>query len=145
MARDNLFTIPIFGRLLRCIAAYSVKRGQQDFKAIKESLKLLKEGSVIAIFPEGTRILGSRFGQAHLGVGMLAAHSGVPVVPVFIKGSEAALPKGTCLIRIRPIEAYIGKPIRFEECAPGEDKKQAYERFGQTLMKSIELLSKKDI
>lgn len=141
MARDDLFTVPILGPILKGVAVYPVKRGHQNFKAMKDSLKLLKEGNPIAIFPEGARIEGPGFGKPELGISMLAAHSGVPVVPVFIKGSREALPKHARFIRLRPVEARIGRPFRFEEHEGSVDRKQAYEEFGDKVMNSIAFLS----
>jgi 1-acyl-sn-glycerol-3-phosphate acyltransferase len=55
MAKEELFTNRLFGRLLRGLGAFPVKRGQGDTKALKHTLKLLGEGKLFAIFIEGTR------------------------------------------------------------------------------------------
>lgn len=141
MARDTLFRVPIFGSYLRAAAIYPVKRGSGDLKAMKDSLRLLKQGNAIGMFPEGTRIPGPGFGKAEPGVGMLAARSGVPVVPVFIKGGGEAWPKRARFIKLRPMEARIGKPLKFEAHRDGIGRREAYQEFSDKIMESIALLA----
>jgi len=143
MASDYLFN-GLFGYIMRKVATYPVRRGERDVGVIKESLKLLKKGDVIGVFPEGRRIEGPGFGEPALGVGMLAAHSGVPVLPVFVKGSDEALPKHAKFINFRPVEARIGKPLRFEGFGNASSKKEAYQLFSNKVMESIAQLKGRD-
>lgn len=140
MARDSLFT-GLFGVLMRKLATYPVRRGEHDIGAIKESLKMLKKGEVIVVFPEGSRIEGPGFGEPALGVGMLAAHSGVPVVPLLVKGSGEALPKHAKIIKRNLVVVRIGRPIRFKDFEYTADKKEAYQAFSNKVMESIALLA----
>lgn len=55
MAKKELFKTPILARFFRKVGAFPVDREGSDITAIKTSLRLLKEGEVIGIFPEGTR------------------------------------------------------------------------------------------
>ena len=55
MARANLFKRRRFGGMMRSVHAFPVKRDNGDLKAIKDSLRILKEGKPLVIFPEGTR------------------------------------------------------------------------------------------
>jgi len=143
MARDDLFRVPIFGSYLRALAIYPVKRGSADLRAMKDSLRLLKQGNAIGIFPEGTRTPGPGFGKPQPGVGMLAAHSGVPVVPVLIKGGRGAWPKQARFIKFRPMEARIGKPLKFEGHRDGTGRREAYQEFSDKIMESIALLARR--
>ncbi len=52
MAKDDLFRMPMLKQLLPRVNAFPVKRESSDRKALKEALKRLKAGEVVAIFPE---------------------------------------------------------------------------------------------
>jgi len=136
MAQDDLYTSPL-GGIIRRVATYPVRRGEHDISAVKESLKMLKRGDVIGVFPEGRRVEGPGFGKPELGVGMIAAHSGVPVVPIFVKGNADALPKHAKFINFSPVEAHIGKSLRFEGLGNASSKKEAYQLFSNKIMESI--------
>lgn len=84
MAKRELFTIPIIGKIIAKLGTFPVNRGQVDRKAIKNSLAELKAGQVFGIFPEGTRKTENK--KPLKGVGFLAARSKAPVVPVSISG-----------------------------------------------------------
>ncbi len=91
MAKIELFKGAL-GFFLTQLGAFPVKRGESDFGAMREALKRLKEGRVILIFVEGTRRIGNEPSKAQAGVGFLAMKSGVPVVPVYVKGRIRSWP-----------------------------------------------------
>ncbi len=70
----------------------------------------------LLIYPEGTRSQGGAMGPFHGGAGLLAARAGVPVVPVYLGGLGAVLPKGGRVPRPGPVQVRFGPPLRF---APG--------------------------
>lgn len=90
MAKEELF----YGRLgwlVRFLGAFPVKRGEADRQSLRAADAQLKAGKVFIIFPEGTRSKTHRMAKGHIGLGMIALRSGVPVIPVAICGSEKAL------------------------------------------------------
>ncbi len=84
MAKKELFRIPILGQLLKAFGAYPVSRGENDLSAIKYSLKALKNGEKLIIFPEGTRVKPGMKSEPKAGSAMLALKANVPIVPVYI-------------------------------------------------------------
>lgn len=89
MAKEELFRIPLLGRLLRSLGAFPVRRDFADSRAVKTTLRLLREGHAVAMFPEGTRFRrgkDGRPGPARAGIAVLAAMSGAPVLPLAIRG-----------------------------------------------------------
>jgi len=56
MAKEELFRIPLVSSFIKSLGAFPVKRGKGDVGAIKTALKLLEEGHIVGIFPEGTRL-----------------------------------------------------------------------------------------
>ena len=74
--------------------------------------RMLKEkpGTILILFPEGTRTGGIEPVEFKQGVGLLASGSDIPVVPCHIAGTHAALPKGAWFPRPRPVRLTIGAP-----------------------------------
>lgn len=67
-------------------------------------------GTVLIVFPEGTRTGGQELGEFKQGVGLLAAGRDIPVVPCHLAGTDAALPKGSWLPRPKAVRLTIGTP-----------------------------------
>ena len=141
MAKEELFRIPLFGRLIRALNARPVRRDGSDMRALKTSLGLLREGRALLVFPEGTRgVEGQPLGPGKPGVGMLAMLSGAPVVPVFVSGSGAALPRGRALPRPSKVRVTFGPPLVFkaEGKRAGDDgRKEAYREAAREMMDAI--------
>jgi 1-acyl-sn-glycerol-3-phosphate acyltransferase len=70
----------------------------------------LKQGRPVLIFPEGTRSIDGHVADFKKGAAILAYELGVPIVPVGIRGSFEAWPRGGSF-RFRPIEFHFGEPI----------------------------------
>ena len=85
MAKSELFKVPVLNMLIRGLGAFPVKRGRVSKDAIRQSLKMLEEGRLIGIFPEGTRNK-EELGMAKRGAAMMAIRSGAYVVPAAIIG-----------------------------------------------------------
>lgn len=92
MAKEENFNSKV-SWLVRFFGAFPVKRGEPDRQSLRAAEAQLKAGCVLGIFPEGTRSRVHRLGPAHAGLGLIALHSGVPIVPVAISGSEKAFKK----------------------------------------------------
>ncbi|HEX6971434.1 MAG TPA: lysophospholipid acyltransferase family protein, partial [Limnochordia bacterium] len=88
MAKRELFTIPLFGALIRRFGAFPVRRGALDRQAIRSALELLARGEAVVLFPEGTRHRSGGLLPGQQGVAMLASRSGAPIVPVGLVGTR---------------------------------------------------------
>lgn len=97
MARDALFRVPGFGRLIRAVNAFPVRRGSADTGALKEALRRLKAGGQLAVFPEGTRTKDGTIGPFLPGITMLAQRAADWVVPVVIDGAFECWPRTSLL------------------------------------------------
>ena len=120
MAKIELFK-GLTGFFLTKLGAYPVKRGESDFGAMKESLKRLKKGKVILIFVEGTRRIGNEETKAQAGVGFLAIKSGVPVVPVYVQGTNQVMAPGTKFFKRGPVKVTFGEPFSLKDVASNEE------------------------
>jgi len=112
MARHDLFKIPVLGWWLRSVGVFEVKRESADVSAIKQAIRCLRSSKGLALFPQGRRSGIENLEQdIQAGIGFIAQKSGVPVVPVFVKGTEKALPKGAGFFRPAKITVRFGKSI----------------------------------
>jgi 1-acyl-sn-glycerol-3-phosphate acyltransferase len=112
MARQGLFDIPVLGRIIRS-AAFPVDREKTRPSTIKETVRRLKGGELIVIFPEGKRSETGRLMEAKRGIGMVAGLSKVPVVPTLIVGADKALPVNARFLKRAKITVIFGKPIYY--------------------------------
>ena len=82
---------------------------------LEAALELLRSGQLFGIYPEGTRSPDGRLYRGRTGVGYLALHSGAPVIPVAMVGTEKILPPGHRIPKPGKIEIRIGEPLEFTE------------------------------
>ena len=86
IAKSELFKNKLTGWFLKNLGAFPVERGMADVEAIKTSIRLLKNGEVLVMFPHGRRIKQGEDTPIKDGAVMIALRSKVPVVPVYISG-----------------------------------------------------------
>lgn len=137
MARHDLFNIPIFGTFIRNVGTFPVRRNFADIASIKEALRRLGQGQGLLFFPEGTRSFSGVVQRAQPGIGFVAAKSQVPVVPVFINGTQRALGRGARFIRPAKIKVCFGQPIHPKHSALKDD----YRNIAGRIMQEIERLN----
>lgn len=117
IAKVELNKFPIFSTWMRYAKCIFINRGhpRDALKAINEGAKLLKEGYSFVLFPEGTRSKDGSLGRFKPGSLKMATKSGVPVVPVTIRGANEIMPTNKMVIRPAKVEVIISKPIFMEE------------------------------
>jgi len=135
VAAAYLFEIRWLGYLLRKANSIPVQR-ENDIKAIKQSLKILQQGGVLGIFPEGGIDRQKNNLPVRAGAAYLATKVGVPIVPIKIKGADKVLPRGAKFIRsLNKIEVEIKKPIY---CSRQTNKnKEIIKRVVESYIKAI--------
>jgi 1-acyl-sn-glycerol-3-phosphate acyltransferase len=137
MAKEELFTIPVFSWIIRKLHSFPVRRGSADRTAIRTMINLLECGEIVGIFPEGTRSKTGQLGQPELGVAMVALKTGMTIVPAAIIGTNKIWGSDTWFPRIKVM---FGKPILVKQ---GKTDKDAIESLSRTIMNEIaDLLSK---
>ncbi len=100
LAKEELFALPLLGRILSAWGVVPLRRNSSDVRALKTALAILKQGRPIGIFPQGQR---ARTDTIKSGVGFLASKAGVPVIAARISGTDRALPRGARMVRCRPV------------------------------------------
>ncbi|MFC4561799.1 lysophospholipid acyltransferase family protein [Nocardiopsis mangrovi] len=120
LAKAEYFEGPgVKGRLSKAaftaLGAVPVRRGsgRDAVDALELGLRVLKDGEIFTIYPEGTRSPDGRLYRGRTGVGHLALTSGAPVVPVALTGTERIQPIGARLPRVSPIGIRFGAPLDF--------------------------------
>jgi 1-acyl-sn-glycerol-3-phosphate acyltransferase len=117
MAKRSLFRIPLFGWGLYAGGFIPIDRGDRSTarQSFAAALSRLKDGTSILLFPEGTRAKDDFLLPFQRGGFLLAMKTGLPIVPVGIRGSRAVQRKGSFAIRPGRIEVRYGAPISAAE------------------------------
>jgi 1-acyl-sn-glycerol-3-phosphate acyltransferase len=101
---------------MRATNQLSVDRaGARAAQAMLEAaLERVNGGALFGIYPEGTRSPDGRLYRGRTGIGWLALHSGVPVIPVAMIGTDRVLPPGRTVPKLNRIQVKIGSPLTFD-------------------------------
>jgi 1-acyl-sn-glycerol-3-phosphate acyltransferase len=107
----------LVGAYLRSTNQVSTDRagGRAAQAMLDAALNHLGSGQLFGIYPEGTRSPDGRLYRGRTGVGYLALHSGAPVIPVAMVGTDRVLPPGHRLPKPGRIEIRIGEPLDFAD------------------------------
>ena len=111
LAKSELFKTRFSNWINRQMGAFPVRMGEGDIGAIRESIRRLKEGSALVLFPEGSRTWQGDLQKLQPGVGLIAKKAGVPIVPCVIDGSYKAWPRTSKLFRRWPVRVQFGPAI----------------------------------
>jgi 1-acyl-sn-glycerol-3-phosphate acyltransferase len=121
MAKSQLFGPPVLTYVYKHGGVFPVRRGHHDEEAFETVRQLLDQGEMLLVYAEGGRSRSQRLGQPKPGIGRIALESGVPVVPVAIKGSEYA--RQWKKLRFPKTTVQFGEPLTFQvEEAAGRER-----------------------
>ena len=132
LAKEELYENKFLAFLGWAFEAIPVKRDEKDIAAIKSSLKDLKQGKCIALFPEGTRNGLAKGEKVKDGVAFFAVRSGAKVVPCGIKGGTK---------EHRKLVISYGKALDYSEYKGSKDK-EVLDKITKEIMDNIIELAK---
>lgn len=137
MAKEELFRNPIMAKFITFLGAFPVKRGFVDSSMYKNVFKLLSEGHIVGIFPEGTRMKNRERGSVKIktGAALFATEALVPIIPVGISGKYRLFGK---------IRVSIGKPFMLNPEKEGKPGKEELDRKSKFIMEKIYALTEKE-
>jgi 1-acyl-sn-glycerol-3-phosphate acyltransferase len=116
MAKSELIDAR-YGRLLVRLGAFPVRRGQSDAEALETARTILRQGGLLALFPEGTRVRDPEgLGHPKRGAAHIALETGAPLVPCAITGTEALF--AGPFPKPRRVQVAFSAPIPVEQLAP---------------------------
>ncbi len=128
MAKSELFWPPL-GWLVKGGGGFRVKRGERDFEAIDTAQRLVRNGHVVVMFPEGTRrskgLRKKHVARAHTGAARIALAAEAPLVPAAIVGTDR-------LLRFARLRVAFGPPVDIDDLrgrAPREVAQEATDRL----------------
>lgn len=142
LAKAELFG-GFFGRLIRHFRAIPIRRGRWDEQAMGAAVEALRSGASLMFFPEGTRKPAGRPGPAKRGLGILWEESGVPMIPVYVRGTDRLR---RCLLRRERLEVWVGPPLRLhalEVLQKTMTAQQIHRRIGDLWLACIEELAER--
>lgn len=114
MAKRELFNVhPVMTYLLHRIGAFPINRGASDTAAIEYSIKLVRGGRVLGMFPEGTRNRGKPLRRGKSGAVRIAIEADAPVVPVAVLGVPHLHKHWYNPFRRTRISVRFGQPFHF--------------------------------
>ena len=135
MAKSELYWWPLT-IVLNGAGAFPVRRGQHDTQAIETAVELVRGGSVVAMFPEGTRRtkgLVKRFeARPRTGAARIALEGGVPLVPAAISGTDG-------LTRLSPLRVAYGPPVDIDDLRGDDVAKVSREATDRLMAHILEL------
>ena len=111
LSKKEWFSIPVMSSVMRAWGAVPLDRGGKDVGALKNAVKIAKEGKTLAIFPQGHRCPGINPKETPIksGAALIAYHAHADVLPVCIKTKDVKYKF------MRKIEVIYGKPIKYSE------------------------------
>ncbi|WP_020671723.1 lysophospholipid acyltransferase family protein [Amycolatopsis nigrescens] len=119
-AKQEYFTEKgIKGRLKKAfftgVGQFPIDRssGSAAQAALDTAIRLLREGRLLGIYPEGTRSPDGRLYKGKTGVARIALEAGTPVIPVAMIGTDRVNPIGSKMWWPRRLEVRFGKPLDF--------------------------------
>ena len=119
IAKKELEMSP-FGPIFKAMGAIFIDRSNKKkaLASMKNAADVLKNGTSVAIAPEGTRSGSKKLGEFKKGAFHLAMNAGVPIVPIVIKNAYMAMPKGSKMFSPTHIEVVVLDPVDTSEWKP---------------------------
>lgn len=111
VVKASLMRTPIIKTVLKSWGAIPVARDGSDTTALREVLKSLKEGRLVALAAEGTRNREGKLGETNPVLARLAIQasaSGIPLIPLAAVGTYESLPRGAILPKPGKVKVLIG-------------------------------------
>ena len=121
VARESLFRFRPFGWLIRTFGAFPINR-DAGLGGIKTTLKKLKNGEMVLIFPEGTRTPDGQLKEFKSGFCAIARRGRVPIIPLAIEGAYEAWPRSSRIPGMGRVRIKTGEPIPVEKIAELSDE-----------------------
>jgi len=141
LGKREMVEWPLLGRLVRAGSVHPIDRGGADVEAFRLAQRILDEGHVLLVFPEGTRSPTGTLQEAKDGLALLALRSGATIVPVGVSGTDRFWPKGRYPRPGGRVVMTVGEAFRLADLLPaGVDRKTAKRLATTAIMARIAAL-----
>jgi 1-acyl-sn-glycerol-3-phosphate acyltransferase len=115
--------------------------GAASEAALQTGLRLLREGNLLGLYPEGTRSPDGRLYRGKTGVARMALEAGVPVIPVAMINTDVVQPTGKKIPNLGRVGVRMGKPLDFSRYAGMEGDRFVLRSITDEIMYELMLLS----
>lgn len=114
VARSSLFFWPL-GAFIKSVGAFPINRDGMGAEGFKQTLRRVRSGGIVALFPEGTRTENGDLGEIKPGIARLVTRTQAAVIPAAIAGTFEAWPKTRFFPWPHPLRVHFGEPIGAEQ------------------------------
>src|SRR5439155_2520192 len=128
----------LFSRLARVVP---IDQSRAAVSSLAFGAAVLRDGQNLVWYPEGQRSLSGKLQTFKPGIGILLHRFHVPVIPVFLQGTYAAMPPGTFLPRLRQITVRFGPPLDPDQLELEGEGEHTHDRIAQALHDHVAELS----
>jgi 1-acyl-sn-glycerol-3-phosphate acyltransferase len=141
LGKREMLEWPILGTMARHGSVHPIDRGGADVEAFRLAQRILDEGHVLVVFPEGTRSTTGGLQEAKDGLALLALRSGAPILPVGVYGTDRFWPRGRIIRPGGRVGMLVGEAFRLSDVVPeGVDRKTAKRLATMEIMTRISAL-----
>ena len=141
LGKREMLEWPILGPIARSGSVHPVDRGAADVEAFRLAQRILDEGHVLVVFPEGTRSPTGGLQEAKDGLALLALRSGATILPVGVSGTDRFWPRGRLPHPGGRVGLRVGEAFRLADVVPeGVDRKTAKRLATAAIMTRIAAL-----
>lgn len=128
MGKKELFQNKLSAKLFTTLGVFPVDRNETELSTIKHAMKLLKNGGILGIFPEGTRVKEMDIENAKPGVALIGIKTKSPILPVYIEGTYKPFSK---------LKVHFGDTFEFSESYGERLTTNDYKLYGQEILSTI--------
>jgi cytidylate kinase len=140
VAKESLFSIPLFGSLISRLNAHPISGKASDKATFRQILDLLKQGKKVLVFPEGSRSHSDTIGEILPGIGLFSFLTKSAILPVYVEGTFEVWNASRKLPKLfGKITCVFGSPI-LPFSFSGMQKKQAIAEMSERLLFSLKQL-----
>lgn len=137
-AKQELFKVFGLGRLIRALNSIPVDRSSIAPSTLRRFEDWVRSGKALIVFPEGTRSRDGNLKAAKTGVGMMVAKFSVPVLPVYLEGTDSAFRN---VFRRGRVRVVFGQPYTLPSGLTGSsNEREAFREAAQIVMNAIRAL-----
>jgi 1-acyl-sn-glycerol-3-phosphate acyltransferase len=141
LGKQEALDWPVLGWFFGQNAVIGIERGAADVEAFRSARRVLDEGHVLCVFPEGTRSPGGSLQEAKDGATVLAMRTGATILPVGISGTRRVWPRGQRMPHPGgTVHLHAGRPYRLDGTASGRARRAATAAGTERIMREIAAL-----
>jgi 1-acyl-sn-glycerol-3-phosphate acyltransferase len=141
MAKNSQYKGSFLTWALRHLRSFPVRRYITDAQAVRNAIRIVQQGHILGIFPEGERTWDNTLLPFKYGTIRLVLALGRPVIPVGISGAYELMPRWTSSIKRVPVKIRIGEMVQFDHIPLAQQTRADLKRTAEKLKEHIVRLS----